>query len=90
MLQASPDAATEAVALQAPAPSRSQGQGAREKHTIWKWISAKELVFIFLICSVGAALFRSRDNLRFVLSWQHVLDKGMYANGRFPFGEEKL
>ncbi len=89
MLQAS-DLATEPPAVQAPAALRSQGQGAREKATIWKWISAREVVFVFLTCSVGAALFRARDAVRFELSWHHILDTSLYKNGRFPFGDEKL
>lgn len=58
--------------------------------TLWRWISVKELVFIFLACSVGAALFGSRDSLNFELAWQEPLDTKLYHNSKFPFDEEKV
>lgn len=40
-------------------------EGKRPKRTtIWKWISVRELVFVFVACSVGAALFQTKDNVR--------------------------
>lgn len=77
-----------------PHSSQVHGQGGRtvseREGTLWRWISVKELVFIFLACSVGAALFRSRDNLNFDLAWQEPLDTKLYRNSKFPFDEEKL
>ena len=40
---------------------RRQGSGGA---SIWKWISLREVVFVFAACSVGAALFQTRDNVR--------------------------
>ena len=37
-----------------------------ERPTIWRWISLRELVFIFAACSVGAALFQARDDVKYV------------------------
>ena len=53
-------------------PRRQQGlripegesEGRRQAGSLWRWISLRELVFIFVACSVGAALFRTRDNVR--------------------------
>lgn len=53
-------------------PHRQQGlripeeerEGRRQVGSLWRWISLRELVFIFVACSVGAALFRTRDNVR--------------------------
>ena len=66
------------------------GKAAEREGTLWRWISAKELVFIFLACSVGAALFRSRDNLGFEVAWQEPLDTKLYLNSKFPYENEKL
>ena len=35
-----------------------------ESVNIWRWISVRELVFVFAACSIGAALFRARDDVR--------------------------
>ena len=35
-----------------------------KRAAIWKWVSVRELVFVFAACSVGAALFQTRDNVR--------------------------
>ena len=84
------------VSLQPGVPHSGQvhGQGGQRvserEGTLWRWISVKELVFIFLACSVGAALFRSRDSLNFDLAWQEPLDTRLYHNSKFPFAEEKL
>lgn len=37
-----------------------------ERVSIWKWISLRELVFIFAACSVGAALFQPRDDVKYI------------------------
>ena len=55
-----------------------------------KWVSMKEVVFVFLVCSIAAALFRVRDSAVFQLAWEERLDPLHYRNGKFPLTSEKL
>jgi hypothetical protein len=50
----------------------------------------KEVVFVFLVCSIGAALFRVRDVAVFQLAWEERLSPLLYRNGKFPLTSEKL
>ena len=75
------------VSVGVPAEQSARDQ---EKTTIWKWISVKEVVFVFMACSIGAALFRSKDNLQFENTWTQKIDTKLYRNAQFPFGDEKL
>ena len=45
---------------------RGEEKRKTERPTIWKWISLRELLFIFAACSVGAALFQAQDDVRWV------------------------
>ena len=56
----------------------------------WKWVSVREVVFVFLVCSIGAALFRVRDTAMFQLSWEENINTLNYRNGKFPLTSEKL
>ena len=68
----------------------SSGSQRSERPSLWKWVSLKEVVFIFLACSIGAALFRVRDSSMFQLAWEEKLDTLLYRNGKFPLNNEKL
>lgn len=87
-----PVEATETVVQTEAAPASQEGRERelRGSSRLWRWISMREVVFIFLACSVGAALFQTRDNLQFELAWQEDLDVKLYKNSMFPFGDEKL
>ena len=61
-----------------------------QRPSLWKWVSLKEVVFVFLACSIGAALFRVRDSTMFQLAWEKKLDPLLYRNGKFPLPNEKL
>ena len=65
-------------------PNRAQ------RPSLWKWVSMKEVVFIFLACSIAAALFRVRDATMFQLAWEEKMDTQLYRNGKFPLNSEKL
>ena len=67
------------------APIRPQ----RDKQ-LWKWISFKELLFIFLACCVAAVLFQSGDHSSFYLGWEVALDQNLYVNKKFPTETEKV
>ena len=64
--------------------------GQQAKRTIWRWITTKELIFIFLACSIGAALFQTKDSVIFDLAWHERMDISLYQNGKFPTENEKL
>ena len=64
--------------------------GRRETPSLWKWISLREMVFVFLACCVGAVLFQTKDSVVFELSWQEKLDAYLYRNSKFPMNDEKL
>lgn len=61
-----------------------------QRPSLWKWVSMKEVVFVFLACSITAALFRVRDSATFNLAWEEKLDPLLYGNGKFPLNSEKL
>ena len=50
----------------------------------------KEVMFVFLACSIAAALFRVRDSAVFHLAWEEKIDLLQYHNGQFPLTSEKL
>ena len=67
------------------------GQTSRpQRPSLWKWVSMKEVVFVFLACSIAAVLFRVRDTAKFHLSWEVKLDPLLYRNEKFPMNNEKL
>ena len=92
MLQASAEPSSLVQATATPAGSQSAHRIEKENQgtSVWKWISVREFIFVLLACSVGAALFQTRDSLNLVLSWQERLDPALYRNSKFPFGDEKL
>lgn len=63
MLHPSESLAHPPQGLNLPEGGREEGRKT-ESVSIWRWISVRELVFIFAACSVGAALFQTRDNVR--------------------------
>ena len=65
MLQPSESPARSSESLSLP-EHRGEERRKAERSTIWKWISLRELLFIFAACSVGAALFQTRDDVRWV------------------------
>lgn len=62
----------------------------QRKRGIWQWITFKEVVFVFLVCSSGALLFRSKDAVQFDTIWKEKIDTGHFANLRFPVEDEKM
>ena len=62
----------------------------QKKPDIWQLVSVKELVFIFVLCSFGVLLFRTRDAIRFMPVWLESIDVSQYSNLKFPLEDEKL
>jgi len=60
------------------------------KKGIWQWITFKEVVFVFLLCSSGAVLFRSKDSVQFNTIWKENIHSGHFANSKFPVEDEKM
>jgi hypothetical protein len=89
MLQPSESPARSSESLSLP-EHRGEERRKAERSTIWKWISLRELLFIFAACSVGAALFQTRDDVRFVHAWSRNLDTSLYHNRKFPTENERL
>ena len=92
MLQASTEPPSPVQATATPVGSQNVQHIEKEKQGsgVWKWITVREFIFVLLACSVGAALFRTRDSLNLERSWQERLDPMLYRNSKFPFGDEKL
>lgn len=70
-------------------------QGERERRptelvdSVLRWVSLKELVFVFIACNVVAALIRDQDRLEFRPVWNQSLTTENYANKKFPLRGEK-
>ena len=60
------------------------------KKGIWQWITFKEIVFVFLLCSSGAVLFRSKDSIQFNTIWKETIHTGHFTNSKFPVEDEKM
>lgn len=58
--------------------------------SVLRWVSLKELVFVFLACNVVAALLRDNDRLEFKPVWNQSLTTERYSNRKFPLREEKV
>lgn len=77
-------------AVQGVNVDRTRDDSRQTRRTIWRWINTKELIFIFLACSIGAALFQTKDSVIFELAWQEKIDISHYQNNQFPTESEKL
>lgn len=53
-------------------------------------MTKKELIFIFVACSLAAGLLRTRDTVTVESVWRQSIDPRLYSNGRFPEEGEKL
>ena len=71
-------------------------QGDRERkptelvESILRWVTFKELVFVFIACNVVAGLLRVQDRLEFRAVWNHSLTTEHYSNKMFPHRMEKM
>ena len=57
---------------------------------VFKWVSLKELVFVFVACNVVAALLHDKDRLEFKPIWNQSLSTDSYLNKKFPLQGEKM
>ena len=69
---------------------QSSSSPVHPKHGFWQWITFKEVVFVFLLCSAGALLFRSKDTVQFYTIWKEKIDTNHFANLKFPVEDEKM
>ena len=71
-----------------------QGEGERKPtelvESVLRWVTFKELVFVFIACNVVAGLLRVQDRLEFKAVWNHSLSTEHYSNRKFPFRMEKM
>ena len=62
--------------------------------SVLKWVSFKEIIFLFVSCSVLSFLLRSQDTIQFKLVLNITTVEGVarenYANQKFPLKNEKL
>jgi hypothetical protein len=86
---APPQALQQGLSLPEGGRERTE-RGKTESVSIWRWISVRELVFVFAACSIGAALFQARDNVRFVQAWTRDLDTSSYQNKKYPLEHETV
>ena len=61
-----------------------------EERSLFKWVSLKELLFVFLACSIVAVLLRTQDILEFQPIWNNTLSTEQYKNQKFPVKGEKM
>ena len=65
-----------------------------EDVSVFKWVSFKEILFLFVSCSVLAFLLRSQDTIQFKLVLNITTGEDVarenYANQKFPLKNEKL
>ena len=54
------------------------------------WVTKKELLFVFLACSLAAGLLRTRDTVVVEQAWREKIDVSLYRSGKFPLEDEKL
>lgn len=76
-----------------PMPPASQQPPRQQNESIdsfLKWVSVKELVFVFLACSVVAVLLKNQDRLEFRVLWNESFSNEHYDNGKFPLEREKM
>ncbi len=82
------------AAQQAPYFTTRQPEPKRDvtaqENVVLKWVSLKELIFIFVACCVAAMLMRTRDNVDFNIVLQDTVNVQKYSNGKFPTRGEKL
>lgn len=83
MLHPSESPARQQQGLNLPEGGREEGRKT-ERGNIWKWVSLREMVFIFTACSVGAALFQARDNVRYLGLQMELRSLHFYAILFFP------
>lgn len=57
---------------------------------IFKWVTYKELLFVFIGCCIAAMLIRSKDELDFSIVLNDKIDSSLYKNGKCPGRREKL
>lgn len=71
-----------------------QGESERKRpeliESVLRWVSFKELVFIFIACNVVAGLLRAQDRLEFRAVWNQSLSTEHYTNKKFPHRWEKM
>lgn len=58
--------------------------------SLWQWLSTRELVFVFIVCSLGVLLFRTKDEFQFVPVWKELVELSHFENSKFPLDDEKL
>ena len=60
------------------------------ENPILKWVTFKELFFVFVACSVVAMLIRTQDKLEFSLVLKDSLNTEHFQNRKFPVRGEKV
>ena len=78
-----------------PSPMASAGQQPPRQQdesidALLKWVSVKELLFVFLACSMAAVLLKNQDRLEFRVLWSQSFSNEYYENGKFPLEREKM
>ena len=62
----------------------------RQESGLFKWVSLKELLLIFVACSVVAMLIRTKDTVEFSVVLRDNIKTNLYTNGKSPSRKEKM
>lgn len=73
-----------------PAGQQSPRQQNEDINSLSKWVSVRELCFVFLACSVVAVLLKNQDRLEFRVLWNESFSAEHFGNGKFPLESEKM
>ena len=70
--------------------SDARRNGKAEGNVLFKWVSLKELIIMFVACCVVAMLMRTKDNVDFNIVLKDSINTNKYRNAKFPTRGEKL
>ena len=68
----------------------NQGRPETQDESLFKWVSLKELIFVFAACSIVVVLIRAQDQLDFNIVLTDNLSIHHYSNKKFPLRGEKM
>lgn len=82
----------ESCHIHTDAPSTAQPPSVPPTHSPpnRRLVTKRELLFVFIACTLAAGLLRTRDTAAVSMAWRETIDTGLYENGRFPEEGERL
>ena len=72
------------------AAQASHRGGGPSSPNLWEWVRKRELAFVFLVCSLGVLLFRTKDSLMLAPVWRESLQSTTAADSDSLYYEDML